>query len=150
MQTLLSGIERKVTYEKAVCINQVKSLSGNCILHCHFMYFTIAKPSWEYVNKRASQGIDKVSAKTFERNMTKEVKALESDLKCGSYKANLIRQTHIQKPNGGQRPLGIPTVRDKLLQTTCSKILEAIYEPKFHDFRYGYRKCKVIKIQQIQ
>lgn len=62
---------------------------------------------------------------------------LEEQLKQGTYRANLVRRTYISKPSGGQRPLGIPTVRDKLLQTTCSKILESIYEPKFYATRYG-------------
>ena len=135
LQTSLSGIERKATYDKAHKFGNLYGMLNE---------WNLAQ-SWEYVNKRASRGIDKVSAKAFESNMTKELKALASDLKRGSYKANLIKQTYIQKPNGGQRPLGIPTVRDKLLQTTCSKILEAIYEPKFHDFRYGYRKGRGAK-----
>jgi len=66
-------------------------------------------------------------------------------LKDNAYHANLVRRTYIDKLNGDKRPLGIPTVKDKLLQTTCSKILEAIYEPKFYDTRYGYRKGKGTK-----
>jgi len=66
-------------------------------------------------------------------------------MRNNAYHANLVKRTYIDKPNGDKRPLGIPTVRDKLLQTTCSKILEAIYEPKFLNTRYGYRRGKGAK-----
>lgn len=96
--------------------------------------------SWNAVNKKAASGVDKVSARAFGENLTDELEKLESELIKGNYKANLVRRTHIPKASGGKRPLGIPTVRDKLLQTTCKQILEAIYEPKLHDFRFGYRR----------
>ncbi len=101
--------------------------------------WTLAQ-SWREVNKRAALGVDKVSAHAFGANLTQELEKLESELVKGNYKANLVRRTHIPKASGGTRPLGIPTVRDKLLQTTCKQILEAIYEPKLHDFRFGYRR----------
>lgn len=101
--------------------------------------------TWQFINRRAARGIDKVSAKEFSANLTEEVIKLEEELMNNGYHANLVRRTYIDKPDGGKRPLGIPTVRDKLLQTTCSKILEAVYEPKFYETRYGYRKGKGAK-----
>ena len=135
LQTSLNGIERKAKYKKDHKFENLYRLLNKWTL----------SQSWQYINKRAVKGIDKVNAKEFEANLTQEVKALELELRNGSYRANLVRRTHIKKSNGGQRPLGIPTVRDKLLQVTCSKILEAIYETKFYNFRYGYRKGKGAK-----
>ena len=135
LQTSLSGIERKAKYKKDHKFENLYKLLNKWNLG----------QSWQYINKRAAKGIDKISAKEFQANLTQEVTILEEQLKQGTYRANLVRRTHISKPNGGQRPLGIPTVRDKLLQTTCSKILEAIYEPKFYTTRYGYRKGKGAK-----
>lgn len=135
LQTSLSGIERKAKYKKDHKFETLYKLLNKWNLG----------QSWHYINKRAAKGIDKVSAKEFQANLTQEVTMLEEQLKQGTYRANLVRRTYISKPNGGQRPLGIPTVRDKLLQTTCSKILEAIYEPKFYTTRYGYRKGKGAK-----
>ncbi|SKC77328.1 reverse transcriptase domain-containing protein [Maledivibacter halophilus] len=135
LQTSLNSIERKAKYNKNHKFQNIYRLLNK---------WTLGQ-SWQYINKRASKGIDKISAKEFEANLTEEVTILEEELKKGSYHTNLVKRTYISKPNGGQRPLGIPTVRDKLLQTTSSKILEAIYEPKFYNTRYGYRKGKGAK-----
>ena len=135
LPTSLNAIERKAKYNKTHKFENLYRLLNKWNLG----------QSWQYVNKRASNGVDQISAKSFGKNLTEEVKHLESELKNGKYRANLVRKTHIVKADGGKRPLGIPTVRDKLLQTTCSKILEAIYEPKFSKNRYGYRKGKSAK-----
>lgn len=135
LQTSLNDIERKARYKKD---HKFENLCG--LLNT----WNLAQ-SWQYVNKKAAKGIDKVSAREFGVNLIKEVTVLENELKKGAYHANLVRRTFIEKSNGDKRPLGIPTVRDKLLQTTCSKILEAIYEPKFYGTRYGYRKGKGAK-----
>lgn len=135
LQISLNGIERKAKYKKNHRFENLSKLLNKWSL----------SQSWQYINRRASKGIDKVSARDFQENLTEELNLLEEELKKGSYRANLVKRTYISKANGGKRPLGIPTVRGKLLQTTCSKILEAIYEPKFYDFRYGYRRGKGAK-----
>jgi RNA-directed DNA polymerase len=135
LQTSLNGIERKARYKENHKFENLYKLLNK---------WTLAQ-SWQHVNKRAAKGIDKISAKEFEANLTEEVTSLEKELKNGAYHTKLVRRTYIDKPNGKKRPLGIPAVRDKLLQATCSKILEAIYEPKFFDIRYGYRKGRGAK-----
>ena len=135
LQTSLSGIEMKARYSKDHKFENLYTLLNEWNL----------LQSWEYINQKASSGIDGVSAKEFKANLSEEALQLEKELKSGGYRANLVRRTLISKPNGDKRPLGILTVRDKLLQTLCSKILEAIYEPKFSDRRYGYRKRKGAK-----
>jgi len=135
LQTSLNNIERKARYKKDHRFENLYRLLNKWNLG----------QSWQYINKRAAKGIDKISAKEFQANLTEEVNILEKELIKGAYRTNLVRRTYISKTNGGQRPLGIPTVRDKLLQTTCSKILEAIYEPKFYETRYGYRRGKGAK-----
>lgn len=135
LQTSLKDIERKARYKEN---HKFKNLYG-------LLNRWNLGQSWYYINKRASKGIDKIDAKEFEENLTQEVIKLEKELINGAYRTNLVRRTYIDKLNGDKRPLGIPTVRDKLLQTTCSKILEAIYEPKFLNTRYGYRKGKGAK-----
>lgn len=135
LQTSLNDIERKARTKKHHKFENLSNLLTKWNLGI----------CWQYINKRAAKGTDKISAKEFEANLTKEVTMLEKQLKNGTYKASLVRRTYIDKANGGKRPLGIPTVRDKLLQTACSKILEAIYEPRFYETRYGYRKGKGAK-----
>lgn len=135
LQTSLNNIERKARYKKNHRFENLYRLLNK---------WTLGQ-SWQYINKRAAKGIDRISAKEFQSNLTQELNKLEQELINGAYHAKLVRRTYIDKPNGDKRPLGIPTIRDKLLQTTCSKILEAIYEPKFLNTRYGYRKGKGAK-----
>lgn len=135
LPTSLSGIERKARQNKNHRFENLYGLLnrytlGNC---------------WPLINKRAASGIDKITAKQFEKNLADELRQLEEELKANSYKCLAVRETLIPKANGKVRALGIPVVRDKLLQTCCSKILEAIYEPKFIDSRYGYRRKLGVK-----
>jgi len=90
-----------------------------------------------YANKgAATKGIDDDTADGFGE---KYVKTLIADLKDGSYRAKPVRREYIKKENGKMRPLGIPSFRDKLLQEVIRQILEAIYEPIFHDNSHGFR-----------
>jgi len=95
--------------------------------------------SWKYMNKNASYGVDQVSAKEYEANLGGNVKDLVERLKRKGYRAKLVRRKYIPKPNGKQRPLGIPATEDKLIQVAVTRILSAIYEQDFMPDSYGYR-----------
>ena len=101
--------------------------------------------SWKYLNKSASCGIDRVSAKQYEANLEGNVKDLVSRLKRKGYRAKLIKRKYIPKSNGKLRPLGIPVTEDKLLQTAVARILNAVYEQDFISDSYGYREGKDAK-----
>jgi len=65
---------------------------------------------------------------------------LADEVKQGIYRAKLILRKYIPKMGGKLRPLGIPTIADKLLQRAVAKLLEAIYEQDFLSCSYGYRR----------
>ena len=95
--------------------------------------------SWRYLNKSAASGVDRISAYEYGKHLEANVIDLVDRLKRKSYKARLVRRQYIPKGKGSYRPLGIPAIEDKLLQTAVARILQAIFEQDFLDFSYGYR-----------
>lgn len=83
-----------------------------------------------------TQGVD---GKTIDGAGLKLIQEIITELKTSTYVPKPARRRYIPKPNGKQRPLGIPSFRDKLLQTVVQFILEAIYEPTFSDASHGFR-----------
>ncbi len=80
-----------------------------------------------------------VDGKTIDGAGLRLIQDAIADLKASRYKPLSVRRVYIPKPNGKQRPLGIPSFRDKLLGTVLKLILEAIYEPTFSENSHGFR-----------
>ena len=84
-----------------------------------------------------TKGVDGVTADGHSVERSREIM---NQLRNGTYRPKPTRRVYIPKSNGKQRPLGIPTFTDKLVQEACRIILEAIYEPVFSKFSFGFRK----------
>jgi RNA-directed DNA polymerase len=96
--------------------------------------------AWYALNKRAASGVDRVTAKMYEKDLINNVVTLAGRLKAKRYKAKLVKRTYIPKPNGKLRPLGMPCLEDKLVQQAAAKILNTIFEQDFLSCSYGYRQ----------
>lgn len=84
-------------------------------------------------------GIDGQSLSSFETNLEAELTCLLLELKEKRYRAQPVKRVVIAKDDGGQRLLGIPTVRDRIVQQALRRIIEPIFDPDFHPSSYGYR-----------
>jgi len=84
-------------------------------------------------------GVDRVTAAEFQQNRRANLEELRLELKRGTYKPQPLRRVMIPKANGKQRGLGIPCIRDKVVQEAIRMALEPIYEAEFHDNSYGFR-----------
>jgi RNA-directed DNA polymerase len=90
--------------------------------------------------KDGARGIDGQSAEQYGQRLEENLRSLLDRAKSGVYRAPAVRRVHIPKGEGSQtRPIGIPTFEDKVLQRAVAMLLEAVYEPEFHDFSYGFR-----------
>jgi len=94
------------------------------------------------LNQKAAPGVDAVDWTAFKADLIGNVSHLATALKEKRYKAKLVRRRNIPKPGGKQRPLGIPVVGDKLVQTAAAQILSAIFEQDFLPCSQGYRRGK--------
>ena len=91
---------------------------------------------------QGAAGVDGQSIAEFEANLSGNLYKLWNRLSSGSYFPPPVRRVDIPKANGGTRPLGIPTVADRIAQEVARRYLEPILEPVFHADSYGYRPGK--------
>ncbi len=106
--------------------------------------FAISKGEvWEAYQKvkanRGTAGVDGQSLAEFEEKLQKNLYKLWNRMCSGSYFPPPVRRVEIPKKGGGVRPLGVPTVADRIAQTVVTARLEPILEPLFHPDSYGYR-----------
>lgn len=129
MQTSLLGIANKARNQKQHRFgNLYELLNAENLEDC-----------WRYIRKNAVYGVDRVSAREYEKHLRENIKDLVKRLKGKRYRAKLLRRQYIPKGDGRFRPLGIPAVEDKLVQLVVTRILRAIYEQDFLRCSYGYR-----------
>jgi RNA-directed DNA polymerase len=84
-------------------------------------------------------GIDGIDKRAIEQNIQQQLDTISSELLAGDYHPQPTRRVYIPKANGKQRPLGIPTLRDRIVQRAMLMVMEPIWESDFHRYSYGFR-----------
>jgi group II intron reverse transcriptase/maturase len=99
------------------------------------------REAWKQVRaNRGAPGVDGISIEDVERiGVQAYLEDLGEDLRKQTYRPSAVKRAMVPKANGGERPLGIPTVRDRIAQTVCKMILEPIFEADFSENSYGFR-----------
>jgi len=94
----------------------------------------------QVASKKGAAGVDHVSVTQFERGLPETIWEISDQLKHGTYRPQPIRRVHIPKPGTNEtRPLGIPTVRDRMVQAAVVNVIEPIFERDFAEHSYGFR-----------
>ena len=95
--------------------------------------------SFKQLKKTAAVGVDKVTWHEYEQNMGSNITDRHGRIHRGAYRAKPTRRVWIPKPDGRQRPLGVASLEDKIVQHEVAKVLGSIYEEGFLGFSYGFR-----------
>lgn len=102
--------------------------------------------AWQQVKaNKGAAGIDRQSVERFAANEQAYLSELAKDLEQGKYQPQAVRRVEIPKAGGKTRPLGIPTVKDRIVQTAVKRVVEPIFEKEFLPTSYGFRPGKGCK-----
>ena len=105
----------------------------------HHIDEKLLKEAFRHVRKGSAPGVDGQTAADFASNLDDNVRRLNERFHHGTYRAPAVRRVEIPKGKGDTRPIGIPTVADKVLQRAVAMVLNAVYEQDFLDCSYGFR-----------
>jgi RNA-directed DNA polymerase len=98
------------------------------------------RSAWKKVEaNRGAAGVDKISVERFRSKASMHLAELERELRDGSFQPSAVKRVHIPKDGKKTRPLGIPTIKDRIVQTALKMVLEPIFEKEFLPTSYGFR-----------
>lgn len=129
MRTSLQGIAQKAKRLKNYRFRNLYRM----------LNYNLLAEAWKTNNKKAAAGVDKITAKEYAEELKQNLTNLAEQLERKRYRTKLVRRVDIPKGEGKTRPLGIPAIADKLVQSAAARILETIYEQDFFASSYGYR-----------
>lgn len=137
-----SWVERSVWTKRmltSLC-NGVKGGKWFSLMDKVFSWRNLDAAHQRVVQNRGAAGVDHQTIEMFGRDPIKNLQRLEAELISGRYAPRAIRRVWIPKPGSAEkRPLGIPTIRDRIVQTALRNVLEPIFEKDFAEHSYGFR-----------
>jgi RNA-directed DNA polymerase len=105
----------------------------------HHLTIDLLRDSFSTLKRHAAPGVDGVTWQTYETGLEERLASLHRRVHRGTYRAQPARRVYIPKSDGGQRPLGIAALEDKIVQQAVVTLLNQIYEEAFVGFSYGFR-----------
>jgi RNA-directed DNA polymerase len=131
---------KKVSTVELQIAERARKFKGEALhnLH-HFIDANLLQESYEQLNRESAGGVDGKTWQQYGLEYPERVESLLSEFKSGRYRAPAVRRVYIPKDKHSQRPLGIATMEDKVLQASVRKVIEPIYEEDFKPFSYGFR-----------
>jgi RNA-directed DNA polymerase len=128
---------------------EVSDMKWNARYHDHYKHHSLIYKVWSMGNlvrawkhvraNRGAGGVDKISVNEFEKDVDRHLRTIQRQLKEDRYNPMPVERAYILKRDGRQRPLGMPTIKDKIVQQALRQIIEPIFEEIFMDESYGYR-----------
>ena len=116
-------------------------------LRLYDLYHLVYEPTWlrqahDHVARNAGSvtaGCDGITMSKFDEDLEGNLRRLAEELKAQTYRPHPVRRVYIPKASGKLRPLGIPSIRDRVVQESLRMVLEPIFEAEFYDLSYGFR-----------
>ncbi len=115
-----------------------RTMRFTALLH-HVYRLDTLRVAYFSLKKEAAPGVDGETWRHYGEALEEHLQDLSERLKRGTYRAKPVRRVYIAKDGGGQRPLGVTTLEDKIVQRAAVEVLNAIYETDFLGFSYGFR-----------
>ena len=138
----MSSSERVQLYQRKLYLKAKQEKQyGFYVLYDKVFLPYVLEESWKRVKANGgSAGVDGQTIEQIESIGKEEfLRNLSEELRQQTYQASAVKRVRIPKSNGGERPLGIPTVKDKVAQMACMIVIEPIFEADFEEHSYGYR-----------
>lgn len=133
-------VKEQMSTKQLQIAQRARKFEGEGLTNLHqFIDEGLLKKSYQCLNKNSSPGVDDKCWFKYTGEAVYRIPELLTEFKSGRYKAPPVRRVHIPKGKKGTRPLGIPTIEDKILQEGVRRVLTPIYETEFKEFSFGFR-----------
>ncbi len=123
----------------AALANGVKGRKWFSLIDKVYRSSTLVSAWLQVYRNQGAAGVDRQSVSRFAAQAERYLEELQADLAAGRYRPQAVRRVEIPKGNGKMRPLGIPTVKDRIVQAAVKRVIEPIFEHEFLPMSYGFR-----------